>query len=257
MNIMKIMYERFGIFKERKNIHWVRKILFFIFFLLFLLVALKFGRVYLQNVIKNIELTNESVKAWISTSLSFWGSIIASLLSGTLTIIGVWWTIKYYRDSDAKKSRMECMPFLMLEAKCYTDKEVDRDSVDDGVHVYEIYSKMSKDASEEKILYYRMSLRNIGRGFAYTLVIKTGYNYGGIAYRELIQVNDSGEFCLKIHTSKDIINDYICFGVQYIDCMTNEYIQKYYMKWENKNLGDTKLDYGYPVFLGQTHRIGE
>ena len=155
---MKIMYERLGIFKERKNIHWVRKILFFIFFLLFLLVALKFGRVYLQNVIKNIELTNESVKAWISTSLSFWGSIIASLLSGTLTIIGVWWTIKYYRDSDAKKSRMECMPFLMLEAKCYTDKEVDRDSVDDGVHVYEIYSNMSKDASEEKILYYRTKI---------------------------------------------------------------------------------------------------
>lgn len=87
-------------------------------------------------------------------------------------------------------------------------------------------------------------------------MIYTGKNLGGIAYNELIQVNDSGEFCFEIHASKNICGDEINFGVHYIDCMTNEYTQLYTIQWKSKNLSDTKVENGYPYFIGQTHDIG-
>ena len=80
---------------------------------------------------------------------------------------------------------------------------------------------------------------------------------GGIAYSELIQVDDSGEFCFEIHANKNICGDEINFGVRYIDCMTNEYTQFYTMQWKGENLSDTKIENGYPNFICQTHAIGK
>ncbi|NFO31939.1 hypothetical protein FDB41_13795 [Clostridium botulinum] len=89
------------------------------------------------------------------------------------------------------------------------------------------------------------------------LWIYTGKNFGGIAYNELIQVNDSGEFCFEIHASKNMSGDEINFGVFYIDCMTNEYTQSYKIQWKSQKLNDIKLENGYPNFICQTHAIGK
>lgn len=252
----KIYSQRFGIPIERKGKHWCRMILLIIF-LLGLLCALTIGvQNFIQRSIEKLAVTNDLNATWIGSLASYWGGIIGGIISGALTVVGVILTIKYYRDSDAIKSRIEHMPFLMVEVNGYTDKKTD-DSIIGGVKIYEINSKsINNDILEEKKLYYRIRFRNIGQGFANTLVIYTGDNFGGIAYNELIQVNGNGEFCFEIHASKNMSGDEINFGVRYIDCMTNEYTQLYKIQWKSQNLNDIKLENGYPNFICQTHAIG-
>lgn len=256
MKMIKIYMERFGIPIEGKGKHWHKTILLIIF-LLGVLCAMTIGvQIFIQRSIEKLAVTNDLNATWIGSLASYWGGIIGGIISGSLTVVGVAWTIKYYRNSDATKSRVEHMPFLIAEVKGYTDKKTDG-NVTGGVNIYEInsYKIKSNDILEEKILYYRIKLRNIGQGFANTLVIYTGENFGGIAYNELIQVNNSGEFCFEIHASKNISEDNINFGVSYIDCMTNEYAQSYMMQWKSQNANDIKLENGYPNFIGQTHAI--
>lgn len=257
MNKNKIYIQRFGINIEKKGKDLCKMLLLSIF-LVGIFLALIIGvQIFIQSSIEKLAVTNDLNATWIGSLASYWGGIIGGIISGALTVTGVVWTIKYYRDSDAIKSRVEHMPFLMIEVKGYTDKKTD-DRVTGGVNIYEINSeKINSNTSQEKILYYRIRLTNIGQGFANTLVIYTGKSIGGIAYKELIQVNNSGEFCLKIHTIKDISKDEINFGICYIDCMTNEYIQSYAMQWKSHNLSDIKLENGYPNFICQTHAIGE
>ena len=75
----------------------------------------------IQSLIKeNVEslaVTNDLNSTWISSVASYWGGVIGGCISGTLTIVGVVWTIKYYKDSDSSKTRIEHMPFLMFELK--------------------------------------------------------------------------------------------------------------------------------------------
>lgn len=245
----KIDIQRFGILIKRKGKHWCKTILLIII-LLGVICAMTLGmQTFIQNSIEKLAVTDDLNATWIGSLASYWGGILGGIISGLLTCVGVVWTIKYYRDSDAIKSRVECMPFLMIEMKGCTDKKTDS-SVTGGVTIYKINSTaINNSTSEEKILYYRIKLRNIGRGFANTLVIYTGENVGGIAYNELIQVNDSGEFCFETHTSKNILGDEINFAVRYIDCMTNEYSQFYTIQWKSQDFNDIKLDNGYPHFL--------
>lgn len=253
----KIDIERFGIPIERKDKRWHKKILLIIF-LLIVFGAVTIGvQISIQHSIDKLSVTNNLNATWIGSLASYWGGIIGGVISGSLTVIGVAWTIKYYNGSDAIKRRVEHMPFLMVEMNGYTDKKTDG-SVTGGVNIYEIKSKeINNGNSEEKTFYYRIRLRNIGQGFANTLVIYTGDNFGGLAYNELIQVNDSGEFCFKIHINKNILGDEINFGVSYIDCMTNEYTQLYKIQWKSQNFNDIKLENGYPSFICQTHIIGK
>lgn len=253
----KIHIQRFGIPIERKGKNWFKLILYIVF-LFGVLCAVTIGvQNFIQRSIENLAVTNDLNATWLGSLASYWGGIIGGIISGSLTVIGVAWTIKYYRDSDLIKSRVERMPFLMAEVKGYTD-EKSAGSVTCGVNIYEINSKaINADTSKGKTLYYRIRLRNIGQGFASTLVIYTGKNFGGMAYNTLIQVDDSGEFCFEIHARKNICGDEINFGVRYIDCMTNEYTQLYTIQWEGENLSDTKVENGYPNFICQTHAIGK
>ncbi|SHH38518.1 hypothetical protein SAMN02745245_01216 [Anaerosphaera aminiphila DSM 21120] len=250
-----ISSQRFGIpfeKKEKRKCKIVFRILLVIFLLVFLCGVTILVQTFIQRSIKNLAVTNDLNATWISSLASYWGGIIGGLISGLLTVVGVILTIKYYRDSDATKNRVIHMPFLKMEVIGCTDEEI----IANGVNLYEINSNtINNDVSNEKILYYRMKLWNIGQGFANTLVIYTGETFGGIAYNELIQVNDSGEFCFKIHAGNDICGGEISFGVSYIDCMTNEYIQSYTIYLEGKDFGNAKVENGYPVFIGQTHAI--
>lgn len=252
----KIYIQRFGIPIEGKRNHWFKMALLVIF-LIAILCAVTLGvQTLIQRFIENVTVTNDLNSTWIGSLASYWGSIIGGIISGSLTVVGVAWTIKYYRSADASKNRIEHMPFLYAEMKEYIDKKAANSALKKD-NVYEAYSKVLNRDSEEKILFYKISLQNIGQGFANTLVIYTGTNFGGIAYNELIRVNDSRELCLKIHVSKDILDDEISFAVRYIDCMTNEYAQTYTLQWKSDNYSDIKLENGYPEFICQTHAIGK
>lgn len=246
----KIQISRFGLPVEKRKTYWhmIPAAILVVIFLVAISICVQ-GVIHAS--IKDLSITNDMNATWIASLASYWGCIIGGLISGALTLAGVIWTVKYYRDSDSIKSRIEHLPFLKAEVKWYSYAKPDRKE-----KVYRINSKASRDLSSTKIAYCLMGLQNIGQGFASTLVIYTGQNFGGIAYNELIQVKDSSEFLFEIHLGDNISDDEISFGIRYIDCMTNEYIQGFELKWESDDLSDGKIENGYPKFICQTHAIG-
>ncbi|CZR81528.1 hypothetical protein [Clostridioides difficile] len=258
-NEMRI--QRFGITEKKIRKGYCNTALLVLILIVVICVITLGVQTHIQNSIGELSIQNDSNNlnaTWIGSLASYWGGILGGIISGLLTFIGVAWTIKYYRNSDLIKSRLERMPFLRIELKEYTGKKID------GIELYEIGIKKIEEShnSEVENFYYRMRVKNIGQGFANTLVIYTGENAGGIAYNKLIQVDDSSEFCFKVHMIKDVskkdVPKYeLNFAVRYIDCMTNEYVQRYKIKCEGKNHNDIKIDTGYPTFVGQTHAIGK
>lgn len=63
-------------------------------------------------------------------------------------------------------------------------------------------------------------IKNIGHGFAKSLVIHTGFNIGGIVFNKVINVGDSTYTYFVVN--KDNIASELKFALQYIDSMTNE-----------------------------------
>ena len=43
------------------------------------------------------------------------GGIIGGVISGILAFLGVFYTIRYYKDSDAQKERAAVQPFLFVK----------------------------------------------------------------------------------------------------------------------------------------------
>lgn len=255
-----IYEERFGLEIKRKKQQYIRWIIIVITVLTIISVLTIGVQIAVRNSIVNLVVVDDLNATWISALASYWGGILGGIISGFLAVVGVAWTIGYYKKSDATKSRAEHMPFLKVQIKGYTTEKY-RGGITDGVSLYKINSKVmntpSKDEKRgEKILFYRIGLKNIGRGFASTTVICEEGRMGGAAFNELIQVNDMGEFCFEIHINEEICGDKINFAIGYIDCMTNEYIQDYCIQWRSKELNDVKIWQGYPCFIGQVHDVG-
>lgn len=252
--IVKTRIKRFGIeiFDKKRCIKIKKGITRIVctVIILFLMYKLVFGmQTFIHDSIEKLSVTNDLNSIWIGSLASYWGGIIGGIISGSFTFLGVAWTIKYYRDSDAEKGRLECMPFLIIETIKQTSfvKESFR---------YKITSNKLNNNSNKQILHFKVKLTNIGQGFANTLVVYTGENFGGRAYNELIQVNESSDLNLEIHTVKGIYEDEISFDIRYVDSRTNEYIQHYTIQLDSQNLNTSKINNGYPSFIGQTHRIG-
>lgn len=82
--------------------------------------------------------------------------------------------------------------------------------------------------------------------FLKTLVIHTGFNIGGLAFNKVITVIDCAYTYFVIN--KDGLKDGATFALQYIDSMTNEYIQEYSIKAEHSTIN---IECGYPQLLKQ------
>ncbi|HCQ6371258.1 TPA: hypothetical protein OL520_002349 [Clostridioides difficile] len=138
----------------------------------------------------------------------------------------------------------------------YNNKELDLKILKQE-RIYEIRNINPKNSIKpQKTLYLKLKISNVGNGFANTLVVKTGENFGGIAYKKLILKNDSSELYLKINIYDETINNYeIEFAIQYIDCKTNEYIQSYSIMFENQDFKNVEISNGYPIFLSEAHKI--
>lgn len=204
------------------------------------------------NLIKPLFGRDDLTSTWINLGATILGSVI----SGFFTFIGVFLTIKYYKTSEAKQSRLECIPFLKIELNELYNKESDLNNSKKET-IYEIKNENSKNNSKpKKTLYLKLKVFNIGEGFANTLVIKTGENFGGIDFKKLILKNESSELYLKMNIYDESIKNYdIKFAIQYIDCKTNEYLQLYSIKIEDQNSNTVDIENGYPKFLSQVHKI--
>ncbi len=99
---------------------------------------------------------------------------------------------------------------------------------------------------EKKRKEVKVSIQNIGNGFATTLVVHTGANIGGLAFNKVIPVGDFAYTFFMVDPEN--LKEGLRFGLQYIDSMTNEYIQEYTMKADG---GSIEIDCGYPQLLEQ------
>lgn len=57
----------------------------------------------------------EQKETWVASVASYWGGIIGGVVSGILAFLGVFYTIRYYKESDAQKERTAVQPFLLVE----------------------------------------------------------------------------------------------------------------------------------------------
>lgn len=172
---------------------------------------------------------------WAASVASYWGGIIGGVVSGILAFLGVFYTIRYYKESDAKKERAAVQPFLLVELGQNPKQELGTG-----------FSLGDRTDDKEKQKTINVTIKNIGHGFAKTLVIHTGYNIGGLAFNKVITVGDKAYTFFVLNN--DNLSDGASFALQYVDSMTNEYIQEYTIKTVHKTID---IECGYPQLLNQ------
>ncbi len=232
---MKIEMTRFGKpfdpnkkKKDKRKSH-VRVILF----LIIAIAIVSAVTIYIESVIKGYVITGQEA-TWTASLASYWGGIIGGMVSGVLAFLGVFYTIRYYKESDAQKERAAVQPFLMINTCVDSRHEA---SCGFGIG--------SRTDNKEKQRRVDVCIKNIGHGFAKTLVIHTNQTgFGGHAFNRVINVGESANTFFMLN--KDDANDIMTFSLQYIDSMTNEYIQNYELKIEN---GRVEIECGYPQLL--------
>ena len=170
-------------------------------------------------------------ETWISSIASYWGGIIGGIASGVFAFLGVFYTIRYYKESDAKKERAAIQPFLLVS------EEKDRRK-DPHKGFY-----LGKSVIEKGVEIL-ISIQNIGNGFANIAVIHTGFSSDGAPFNIVIPVNNFVYINFIVDKSK--LEEGYPFKIQYIDSMTNEYIQEYKIMSE---YGTIRIECGYPQLL--------
>lgn len=237
--MIKILMKRFGLpFNPRKEKRMKNKITkhIIIFLILFMICAIIFTlrfEWWMRTQISCLAVDESINSTWIGSLASYWGGIIGGVISGVLAFFGVFYTIKYYKESDTQKERAAIQPFLLVTLDA--DKQASRGFL--------LGSRETREVATKKI---NVTIKNIGNGFANTLVIHTGLNFGGQAYHKVISVSESEHLFFKV--DPNALPEGVSFSIQYIDSMRNEYIQEYEITEKN---GTIDIDCGYPGFLEQ------
>ena len=201
-------------------------------FLIIAVVIVALASIEVEIIIRRYIILGQE-ETWTASVASYWGGIIGGVVSGILAFLGVFYTIRYYKESDAQKERAAVQPFLMVELGQDPKRELRTG-----------YSLGASTDDKEKQKTIHVAIKNIGHGFAKILVIHTGYNTGGMAFNKVITVGDCAYTFFVLN--KDNLKEDMSFALQYIDSMTNEYIQEYTVKMEHGNID---IECGYPQLL--------
>ena len=233
---MKITMERFGKpfnpGEERRKKR--NSFLSVMLFLVCAVAAVAVITIIIEHLIQSLVVSGQE-ETWAASVASYWGGIIGGVVSGVLAFLGVFYTIRYYKDSDAQKERAAVQPFLLVKLGQDNRRELSK-----GFSL----GKVPEDDKKRKEV--RVSIQNIGNGFATTLVIHTGFNIGGLAFNKVIPVGECAYTFFMVDPEN--LKEGLHFGIQYIDSMTNEYIQEYTMESDGSLI---KIECGYPQLLKQ------
>lgn len=204
-----------------------------IIFLIVAIVVVTAATICIESVIKGYVTAGQEA-TWTASIASYWGGIIGGMVSGVLAFLGVFYTIRYYKESDAQKERAAVQPFLMIET--HVDP---RHEASNGFFIGE------KTEDNEKLRRIDVRIKNIGHGFAKTLVVHTNQTpIGGHAFNRVINVGESAYTFFMLN--EEDTSEILAFALQYIDSMTNEYIQNYELRLEH---GRLEIECGYPQVL--------
>ena len=233
---MKIEMKRFGKpfepgkeKRKSRNAFWG-----VIAFLLVAIAVVALASIGIEAAIRRCVVLGQE-ETWAASVASYWGGIIGGAVSGILAFLGVFYTIRYYKESDAQKERAAVQPFLLVELGQNPKHEQSSG-----------FSLGDQTDDKEKLKTINVAIMNIGHGFAKTLVIHTGFNIGGLAFNKVINVGENAYTFFVLN--KDNLKDGISFSLQYIDSMTNEYIQEYTIKMVHNAID---IECGYPRLLKQ------
>ncbi len=236
---MKIEIKRFGLpycpAKEKKRKNKITKQIV-VFLCLFVIVAIVLSiglAIVTRNYISVLAINDTIDSTWVGSLASYLGGIIGGMISEILAFLGVFFTIRYYKESDEEKERLAIQPFLIVTVG--SDKDAKNG-----------FALGSNGDTKEKTQEIKVTIKNIGNGFAKTLVIHTGFNFGGMAYNKVISVGETESLFFKV--KPDDLTNGISYGIQYIDAMRNEYMQEYEMI---ESHGHIEIESGYPEFLKQ------
>lgn len=217
--------------KRQKN-KIVRQIILFLF--IFALVATVVTIVIAKTVQDNIaciSVDNELNSLWIGSIASYLGGTIGGIFSGIFAFLGVFFTIKYYKDAEDTKEKSSIQPFLLITGGSIKNPikgfDLDNESRDNKTTIH-------------------ITIKNIGNGFASILVLRNNYNIGGLAYNKVICTNEEDYVFLR--AKNESLEAGVKFSIQYIDAIRNEYVQEYTIKKSNNHIN---VDCGYPEFLEQ------
>ena len=104
-----------------------------------------------------------------------------------------------------KKERAAIQPFLLVELA-----QDPRHELSTG------FSFGNRTDDKEKKKTINVIIKNIGHGFAKTLVIHTGFNMGGNVFNRVITVGGGDAYTFFV-LNKDNLQDGVSFSLQYID----------------------------------------
>lgn len=215
-------------------------------------IILQFGLQAYARIVLSKGAVDET---WVSSLASYWGGILGGLISGSLAYIGVRLTIRYYKESDAKreaadkeaqavKERDEVRPFLHVKAAGKAGAPQGAIPLGTG----------SENNMKSGI---KVKVSNIGNGFAYTSVIdsyrKDGNNR---AYNKIFEKGTETELYFKVDSDCLTEGTKIPFSIYYIDSKGNKYIQSYEMLGKGKS-SIPRIDNGYPKFIEKVGHIIE
>jgi hypothetical protein len=231
---------RFGINQlKHKKKKWIK--LFIIGIVIIALLA--FASVKCEEMIRcnisKLSVNNDANAIWIGSLASYWGAIIGGIFSGIIAVFGVFYTIRFTRDTDRKKERQSIQPFLNVEIVGKSSETIKIIQIADE-------SEYVDEKSIQEFCPIYLSITNIGNGFANTLTFGTGENLTGVSFKEVFTVNQKKEILLNVQTYK--IQKGIKFFIWYADSVTNEYVQYYELK-QNVNGTGFYLDVGYPEVI--------
>lgn len=154
---------------------------------------------------------------WTSSVASYWGGVIGGVVSGVLSFAGVFYTIKYFKESDFKKEQAAVQPFLHVQvSRLNNDNDI--------IKGFFLCSESSLIGAVEK-KQIMISINNIGNGFANTTTIHTDFKREGIPFIITLPVGET-EYTF-FETNIVELKKNMTFSISFKDCLSNEYIQDY------------------------------
>lgn len=234
---MSLDVKRFGHDTKKKKSKSSKITLQIVFFLILFIAVALIATIIVANIIKNnlSELTtNNSIDSiWIGSLASYLGGTLGGIFSGAFAGLGVFYTIKYYKESDKEKEKLSIQPFLVITAGANERPP----------KAYYIGSAAYHENNDEKKV-INVTIKNIGNGFASLLTLNNGVTIGGIKYNKVLTVGETDEICLVINVNA--LKEGIPFSLQYIDAMRNEYIQNYTISSKH---APVDIETEYPISL--------
>lgn len=234
MGRLKISTSRLGVPENQKSNRKALKFFGYVIGILLFLIAVMVTFVYIEKFIRAqlLPVGEANSIAWSASLSSYWGAILGGLISGLIALGGTFIMIRYYRQSDIQNKINENKPFINISVKSWCSSN-ERNPV-----LFEL-------GSGERISFIELAIKNIGKGFAQTLVYYNGANIGGVAFRHTLEQASQLEKTCFVKLKYDLTsNKNMTFGIMFMDCFSNEYIQTFEISVESD--GSATISCNYP-----------